>query len=84
MTFCMNVSRFMNLAAIFSLDFESQCTWLTAKGTLGEYYVIPLAYHTIATGGCVPVTGTIFMVLDSQAFKGKCSAVRGVDRWYRP
>ena len=25
MTFCMNVSRFMNLAAIFSLDLESQC-----------------------------------------------------------
>ena len=24
MTFCMNVSRFMNLAAIFSLDLESQ------------------------------------------------------------
>ena len=26
MTFCMNVSRFMNLAAIFSLDLESQST----------------------------------------------------------
>ena len=26
MTFCMNVSRFMNLAAIFSLDLESQYT----------------------------------------------------------
>ena len=26
MTFCMNVSRFMNLAAIFSLDLESQFT----------------------------------------------------------
>ena len=25
MTFCLNVSRFMNLAAIFSLDLESQC-----------------------------------------------------------
>ena len=28
MTFCMNVSRFMNLAAIFSLDLESQCMFL--------------------------------------------------------
>ena len=27
MTFCMNVSRFMNLAAIFSLDLESQCKY---------------------------------------------------------
>ena len=28
MTFCMNVSRFMNLAAIFSLDLESQYKWV--------------------------------------------------------
>ena len=25
MTICMNMSRFINLAAIFSLDLESQC-----------------------------------------------------------
>ena len=31
MTFCMNVSRFMNLAAIFSLDLESQCNGFMSK-----------------------------------------------------
>ena len=31
MTFCMNVSRFMNLAAIFSLDLESQFKALRRK-----------------------------------------------------
>ena len=35
MTFCMNVSRFMNLAAIFSLDLESQY-----MGVLDEVNVV--------------------------------------------
>ena len=39
MTICMNVSRFMNLAAIFSLDLESQY-----KHFLGFYFrVYPLS-----------------------------------------
>ena len=39
MTFCMNVSRFMNLAAIFSLDLESQFTSYQQN-----------AYHLLAEG----------------------------------
>ena len=39
MTFCMNVSRFMNLAAIFSFDLESQFMHPDAEG--GEEGVLP-------------------------------------------
>ena len=39
MTFCMNVSRFMNLAAIFSLDLESQCMGVGGYGALGNTLV---------------------------------------------
>ena len=40
MTFCMNVSRFMNLAAIFSLDLESQYILLRAVHLPSNYIVI--------------------------------------------
>ena len=36
MTFCMNVSRFMNLAAIFSLDLESQFSRLSQRGAFAS------------------------------------------------
>ena len=47
MTFCMNVSRFMNLAAIFSLDLESQCmdpvVGPGGEGRVGEALPHPVA-----------------------------------------
>ena len=48
MTFCMNVSRFMNLAAIFSLDLESQSTayCLQEKYTVGTILQTPALYIT--------------------------------------
>ena len=40
MTFCMNVSRFMNLAAIFSLDLESQCMFSGHLPTNHMYFLV--------------------------------------------
>ena len=37
MTICMNVSRFMNLAAIFSLDLESQFSQLVPLSRMGLF-----------------------------------------------
>ena len=61
MTFCMNVSRFMNLAAIFSLDLESQYKQLThfefchkGYGTRGLetswIIVVRQGYHRVFLG----------------------------------